>query len=90
MSSIGRSRPRCAKRCSGSIKAVRQQIARHAKQAGAREAKQLAALDDYALGLITALNFEGRLPFDYPAVAAAQALEEVASSLERLEKKGRR
>ena len=38
--------------------------------------------------MIAALNFEGRLPFDYPAVAAAEALDEVASSLERLSKKG--
>jgi hypothetical protein len=71
------------------LNAVRQQIARHAKRASAREAKQLAALDDYASGLITALNFEGRLPFDYPAVAAAAAMDEVASSLQRLEKRGR-
>ncbi len=71
------------------LKAMRQQLARHAKRAGAREAKQLAVLDDYASGLITALNFEGRLPFDCPAVAAAEALDEVASSLQRLEKRGR-
>ena len=70
------------------LNAVRQQMKRHAKQASAREAEQLAVLDDYALGLITALNFDGRLPFEYPAVAAAEALDEVASSLDRLEKKG--
>ena len=70
------------------LNAVRQQLKRLAKQAAGREAKQLAILDEYALGLITALNFEGKLPFDYPAVAAAEALDEVASSLERLSKKG--
>ncbi len=71
------------------LSAVRQQIKRQTKQAAAREAEQLAVLDDYALGLITALNFDGRLPFEYPAVAAASALDEVASSLEGLEKRGR-
>lgn len=71
------------------LNAVRKQMKRHAEQAPAGEAEQLAVLDDYALGLITALNFDGRLPFEYPAVAAAEALDEVASSLERLEKKGR-
>ncbi len=70
------------------LKDVRKQMKRHAKQAPAREAEQLAVLDDNALGLITALKFDGRLPFEYPAVAAAEALDEVASSLERLEKKG--
>ncbi|MFL5662729.1 MAG: hypothetical protein ACJ8BW_15465 [Ktedonobacteraceae bacterium] len=45
-------------------------------------------LNDYALGIQTALHFDGTLPFDYPAVAAAEALNEVALSLSRLEKKG--
>jgi len=67
---------------------VRKQLKRQVKQAPALEAEQLAVLDDYALGLITALNCDGRVPFEYPAVAAAEALDEVARSLERLEKKG--
>ena len=50
MRSIARSRNRCAKRCSGSINDVRKQIAQHANQASAREAEQLAVLDDYADG----------------------------------------
>lgn len=72
------------------IKQVRKQLARERKQAPPVEAEQLAVLDDYALGVQTALNFDGLLPFDYPAVAAGEALDEVASSLENLEKKGHR
>jgi hypothetical protein len=48
----------------------------------------LAVLNDYALGLQAALHFDGTLPFDYPAVAAAEAMDDVASSLEHLQKKG--
>ena len=70
------------------LKDVRKQLEQHVKQAPPAEAEQLAVLDDYALGIITALNFDGRLPFEYPAVAAASALDEVASSLDRLGKKG--
>jgi hypothetical protein len=88
MRSIVRGSTQMRKALQPKLNAVRQQLKRHAKQASAREAKQLAVLDDYALGLITALNFDGRLPFEYPAVAAAEALDEVASSLERLSKKG--
>jgi hypothetical protein len=70
------------------LKDVRQQIERRSKNASAGEAEQLAVLSDYALGIQTALHFDGTLPFDYPAVAAAEALDAVASSLEYLEKKG--
>lgn len=70
------------------LKDVRQQIERRSKQAAEEEAEQLAVLNDYALGIQTALHFDGTLPFDYPAVAAAEALDEVALSLSRLEKKG--
>lgn len=70
------------------IKAVRQQLARQSKQVTAAEADQLAVLDDDALGVQTALNFDGCLPFDYPGVAAFEALDEVESSLARLAKKG--
>ena len=52
------------------------------------EAKQLAVLDDYASGIVTALNTDGLQPFTYAAVEAAQALDEVEASLKRLEKKG--
>ncbi len=58
-------------------------------QASAAEAEQLAVLDDYALGVLTAQSRDGTLPFEYPAVVAREDLNEVAQSLERLAKKGR-
>lgn len=70
------------------LKDVRQQIERWSKEASPSEAEQLAVLNDYALGMQTALHFDGTLPFDYPALAATEALDEVAKSLEQLEKKG--
>jgi hypothetical protein len=76
------------KRLQPRLKDVRQQIERRNKQISPPEAEQLAVLSDYALGIQTALHFDGTLPFDYPAVAAAEALDEVASSLEHLQKKG--
>jgi hypothetical protein len=45
-------------------------------------------LDEYASGIVTALNSDGLQPFKYAAVEAAQALDEVEASLEQLEKKG--
>ncbi len=72
------------------IKAVRKQLKEQIPAAPPAEAEQLAVLDDYALGVLTAINADGTLPFDYPAVAAGEALDEVATSLERLEKRGRR
>ena len=47
-------------------------------------------LDDYASGILTALNTDGLHPFTYATVEAAQALDEVEASLQRLEKKGPR
>jgi len=72
------------------LKDVRQQIERRSPQVSAEEAEQLAILNEYALGMQTALHFDGTLPFDYPAVAAAEALDDVASSLEQVGKKGLR
>ena len=45
-------------------------------------------LDDDALGVLTALNRDGTLPFEYPAVRAGEDLDEVESSLQQLDKKG--
>jgi hypothetical protein len=70
------------------LKDVRQEITRRLPKASPQEAEQLAVLTDDALGMQTALHFDGTMPFDSPAVAAAQALEDVANSLEQLEKKG--
>lgn len=71
------------------VREVRKQLKAQLPQAAPAEAAQLAVLDDYALGMLTALNFDGTLPFKYPAVAAADALDEVEASLQQLEKRGR-
>src|SRR2546423_9034617 len=72
------------------LRAVRQQLKKQIPRAQPEEAEQLAVLDDYAAGLVTALNTDGLQPFTYAAVEAAQALDEVEASLERLGKKGLR
>ncbi len=70
------------------LRAVRKQLKKQIPKAEPEEAKQLAVLDDYATGILTALNTDGLQPFTYATVEAAQALEEVEASLQRLEKKG--
>jgi len=70
------------------IRAVRQQLKKQIPKAKPEEAEQLAVLDDYASGILTALNTDGLQPFTYATVEAAQALDEVEASLQRLEKKG--
>ena len=45
-------------------------------------------LDEYAWGIVTALNTDGLQPFKYATVEAAQALDEVEASLQQLEKRG--
>ncbi len=72
------------------LKAVRKQLKRKSAKATAGEAEQLAVLDDYALGAVTALNREGLTPFDFAAVQVGEELDDVAQSLERLEKRGER
>jgi hypothetical protein len=70
------------------VREVRKQFKTQIPQASPKEAEQLAALDDYASGILTALNTEGLQPFTYAAVEAAQALDDVEASLGRLPKKG--
>ncbi len=53
-----------------------------------QEREQLTVLADYALGIQTALNFEGAAPFVYPGVQAYDALGEIETSLQALEKRG--
>jgi hypothetical protein len=72
------------------IRAVRKQLKKQIPKAKPEEAKQLAVLDDYASGILTALNIDGLQPFTYATVEATQALDEVEASLERLGKKGPR
>jgi hypothetical protein len=70
------------------VRAVRKQLKRDLPQISQAEAEQLAVLDDYATGLLTALNRDGTAPFDFAAVQAGEDLDALAASLERLEKKG--
>ncbi len=70
------------------VRAVRKQLKKQIPTTRLEEAKQLAVLDDYASGILTALNTDGLQPFTYATVEAAQALEEVEASLQRLEKRG--
>jgi hypothetical protein len=72
------------------LRAVRKQLKKQIPKAKPEEAEQLAVLDDYASGMLTALNTDGLQPFTYATVEAAQALDEVEASLERLGKKGLR
>ena len=72
------------------LRAVRKQLKKQIPQVKPEEAEQLAVLDDYASGILTALNTDGLQPFTYATVEAAQALDEVEASLQRLEKKGPR
>jgi len=76
------------KRVGEKIRVVRKQLKGDLVAAEGAEAEQLQVLDDYALGLQTALNRDGVLPFEYPGVQAGEDLDEVAESLSRLEKKG--
>ena len=69
-------------------RAVRQQLTKQIPKATPKEAEQLAVLDEYACGIVTALNTDGLQPFTYATVEAAQALDEVEASLQQLEKRG--
>ena len=76
------------KRVGEKVRVVRRQLRQDRLHAEANEAEQLEALDEYALGMQTALNRDGILPFEYPGVQAGEALDALAESLQRLEKKG--
>jgi hypothetical protein len=70
------------------VRSVHKQLKRAIPKGSLAEAEQLSVLDDYTTGLLTALNRDGLAPFDFAAVQAAEDLDEIAASLERLEKKG--
>lgn len=70
------------------VRAVRKQLTKQIPSASAQEAEQVAVIDDYASGILTALNTDGIQPFKYAAVEAAQALDDVEASLQRLQKRG--
>lgn len=70
------------------VRTLRKQLEKQSKQVTEAEAEQLAVVSDYALGVQTALNLDGTLPFRYAGIEAAEVLDEIAASLERLAKKG--
>src|SRR3989449_495814 len=70
------------------VRAVRKQLKKQIPKSSPKEAEQLAVLDEYASGIVTALNTDGLQPFKYAAVEAAQVLDEVDASLQQLEKRG--
>src|SRR5713101_2970139 len=76
------------KRLQPKVRAVRKQLKKQLPTAAPEEAKQLAVLDDYATGVLTALNSDGLQPFKYATVEAGQMLDEIEASLEHLGKKG--
>jgi hypothetical protein len=77
------------KRLQPKVREVRKQIKKHLAMASPPEATQLAVLDNYATGILAALNTDGLQPFKYATVEASAMLEEIEASLQRLcEKKG--
>src|SRR5216684_4203906 len=70
------------KRLQPKVREVRKQIKKHLVTASPPEAKQLAVLDDYATGIVTALNTDGLQPFKYATVEASQILDEIEASLQ--------
>lgn len=76
------------KRLQPKVRALRKQIKKRLSTASPDEARQLAVLDDYATGVLTALNTDGLQPFKYATVEASKILDEIEASLEQLEKKG--
>jgi hypothetical protein len=76
------------KRLQPKVRALRKQIKKLLPTAPPDEASQLAVLDDYASGVLTALNSDGLQPFNYATVQASEILEEIEASLQQLSKKG--
>src|SRR5713101_4918870 len=76
------------KRLQPKVRAVRKQIKKQLPTAAHDEARQLAVLDDYATGVLTALNSDGLQPFKYATVEATELFAEIEASLEQLDKKG--
>lgn len=77
------------------VRETRAQLARHI-QAGQeatepkkqQEVKQLCVLADYALSIQTALNLDGPAPLEYPGIEGYDALTQIETSLQELEKRG--
>src|SRR5205823_6103149 len=58
------------KRLQPKVREVRKQIKKCSTTAAPNEAEQLAVLDEYATGIVTALNTDGLQPFTYATVEA--------------------
>ena len=82
MSWIALHAPACAKVCSDqyAIPVISSPII--CKQ------EHLQVLADYTLAIGTALNLEGKAPFEYPGIQAYDALADLDASLSDLAKKG--
>jgi hypothetical protein len=78
------------KRLQPKVREVRKQIKKRAATAAPTEAEQLAVLDEYATGIVTALNTDGLQPFTYATVEATPMLDEIEASLQQLSQKGGR
>jgi hypothetical protein len=76
------------KRLQPKVREVRKQIKKYLATASPTEARQLAVLDEYATGIVTALNTDGLQPFKYATVEATAMLDEIETSLQRLAQKG--
>ena len=70
-------------------RSVRKQLEEPSQAATGAEQEQLEVLADYALGIQTAVNLDGKQPFDYAGIGAYDALTAIQSSLQAVEKKGR-
>src|SRR5712691_299006 len=70
------------------VRALRKQLKRDIPQGSADEANQLSVVDEYATGVLGALNRDGIAPLDFAAVQTGEDLDEVEASLQRLSKKG--
>lgn len=71
------------------VRPIRKQLDKQQQTATGAQAEQLAVLADYALGVQTAVNLDGKQPFDYAGLASYEALTAIQDSLEAVEKKGR-
>src|SRR6266516_4179438 len=97
MSWIAVPAPACAKACSDqSVTPVISSPIRGLAGAGSsraeqqREQEHLQVLADYTLAIGTALNLEGKAPFEYPGIQAYDALADIDASLSELAKRGDR
>ncbi len=66
----------------------RQDLSRRRQQTQGEEASQLAILDEYAATVEGTLNLDSTAPFEYAGLAMEEGLQQIHSSLERLEKRG--